>query len=193
MPVRFCHEVLHGGFLLDPHENPTDCGAFERWLRDHRHPDSDFRRQALSEIQLRLRRLALQGWRLGNAGDDAHSTPLRSSAQTRVRGVAHVEAMAIFIAEHFQQPITVNEIAAQVGLHPNYAMTLFKRVVGLPVNAYLTRHRLSHAQALLLNGEQKILAIALDCGFGSLSRFYDAFRSHLGCTPKQYRDRWRRR
>ena len=111
---------------------------------------------------------------------------------TVARGMAHVEAMATYIAAHYHEPIGVTQVAGHVGLHPNYAMALFKRVVGLPVAAYITRHRLSHAQAMLLGSDKKVLAVAMDCGFGSLSSFYDAFRQHLHRTPREYRDELRR-
>ena len=57
-------------------------------------------------------------------------------------------------------------------------MTLFRRVVGVPIKEHITRIRLSHAQMLLSNSDDKILSIAMDSGFGSLSSFYEAFQSH---------------
>lgn len=188
LPVRFCHEVMHGDFLMSLEDDPADRVTFDRWLQDYRRQDETFRRQALDEIHLRLRRMALAGWQLGNS----EHAPVRTASGNLARGISHVEAIATFIAARYHEPICVNDVAEHVGLHPNYAMTLFKRVVGLPIAAYLTRHRLSHAQAMLLNTDKKILAIAMDCGFGSLSRFYEAFRSQLHKTPRQYRDEWQR-
>lgn len=189
LPVRYSHEVLHGGFLLSEEESHFDQLCFDRWLQDSQNEDLSYCRQALDEIELRLRRMALAGWRSATS-DDA---PVRSTTGHLARGIIHVEAMANFIAEHYASTISVSDVAEHIGLHPNYAMTLFKRVVGLSISAYLTRHRLSHAQAMLLNTDKKILTIAMDCGFGSLSRFYEAFRSAIGTTPRQYRDEWRRR
>lgn len=189
LPVRFCHEVMHGGFLLDSEQGTADGAAFDRWLWDYQRRDEGYQRQALDEVQLRLRRMALSGWRLANR----EHAPIRSAGGHPARGMARVEAMATFIAEHYAESIGVNEVAAHVDLHPNYATTLFKQVVGLPIAAYVTRHRLSHAQAMLLDTDRKILAIAMDCGFGSLSRFYEAFHACLDCTPRQYREAWRGR
>ena len=191
LPIRFSHEVMHGGFLLGIAEDATDAPTFERWWQDWQSEDPSFRRLALDEIQLRLRRLALTGWRLGNSAQ----APVRmiTGLGTPARTITHVEAMANFIAEHYIEPIGVDDVAGHIGLHPNYAMALFKRVVGLPVSAYITRHRLSHAQAMLLNTDKTILNIVMDCGFGSQSRFYETFRRRLGLTPRQYREQWRRR
>ncbi len=184
LPTRFRHELMHGGFLMGLDRDASDGDAFERWRRDCESGNPRFRRQALDEIHLRIRRMALTGWRLANT---AHA-PARSGCTTVTRRLANTEAMSSFIAEHYQESIGVKEVSAHVGLHPNYAMTLFKQVVGISICAYLTRHRLSHAQAMLLDTDSKILAIAMECGFGSLSRFYEAFRNHLHTTPSEYRE-----
>jgi len=40
---------------------------------------------------------------------------------------------------------------------------------------------------LLVTTEDLVLNIALSAGFGSLSRFNEAFRRAFGCTPRDYR------
>ena len=50
---------------------------------------------------------------------------------------------------------------------------------------------ISHAQRLLAISDQKVLAIALDSGFGSVSRFNAAFKEACGCSPHQYRAEYR--
>ena len=68
-------------------------------------------------------------------------------------------------------------------------MTLFKRAFGTTVIDYLTRHLISHAQRLLATTGDKVLSIALDSGFGSISRFNAAFKQACGCSPREYRAR----
>ncbi len=184
LPTRFRHEVMHGGFLVTLDRDDSDRATFARWRADFDRREPAFRRQILDEIHLRLRRMALTGWQLANAG--RASTP-RSGYGALTRPLANAEAMASYIAEHYDDAIGVTEVAGHVGLHPNYAMSLFKQAVGISISAYLTRHRLSHAQAMLLDSNDTVASIALDCGFGSLSRFYEAFRTHLRSTPSAYR------
>lgn len=195
LPVRFSHEVMHGNFLVATGEDPGDGAAFSRWLDDYQRGEPQLQRQALDEIQIRLRRLALTGWRNGDRTVSAVRSPSAPGTPQRnpgvARGMVHVEAMATYIAAHYHEPISVVDVADHVGLHPNYAMSLFKRAVGLSIAAYVTRHRLSHAQAMLLDTERKVASVAMDCGFGSLSRFYEAFRTHLHRTPREYRDEMR--
>jgi AraC-like DNA-binding protein len=98
-----------------------------------------------------------------------------------------VEQMACLIAKRYTEPLTVTEISEEVGLHPNYAMGLFKRAFGTTLIDYLVHHRVSHAQRLLATTDDKVVEIAFGSGFNSISRFNEAFRRACGCTPRQYR------
>ena len=100
-----------------------------------------------------------------------------------------VERMACMIAQHYTDRLTAENISREVGLHPNYAMSLFKKSFGTTLIAYLTRHRVSHAQRLLATTEDKIVDVALSSGFMSISRFNEAFRRACGCSPREYRMR----
>ena len=95
--------------------------------------------------------------------------------------------MACFIAQNYTQPLTAETIGQHVGLHPNYAMALFQQTFGTTLIKYVTQHRLSHAQRLLVTTKDLIVNIAFGSGFGSLSRFNEAFRQSFGCTPREYR------
>jgi AraC family transcriptional regulator of adaptative response / methylphosphotriester-DNA alkyltransferase methyltransferase len=43
------------------------------------------------------------------------------------------------------------------------------------------------AKQMLVNTELTIVNIALLCGFGSLSTFYEFFKKQVGLSPKKYR------
>jgi len=65
--------------------------------------------------------------------------------------VAHTAKMTQFIARHFQERIGIPEIAAAAGLHPKYAMGIFKRTYGLSLHHYLLNYRLAHAKNQLIS------------------------------------------
>ncbi len=52
---------------------------------------------------------------------------------------------------------------------------------------HLTFHRIAHAQRLLATTDAKVIDVANESGFPSLSRFYAAFRSVCGQTPNAFR------
>lgn len=136
-----------------------------RWLGDY---DGTALRAMRLEVQAALLRM--------------RSGPARSSGEPDA-----VAAMCRHIAGHYREPLTVAEVAEAVGLHPNYAMRLFRATTGLTVNDTILRHRLGHAQRLLLDSDLSVEVIAADSGFGSPSRFYEAFRTRTGQTPREYR------
>jgi transcriptional regulator GlxA family with amidase domain len=57
----------------------------------------------------------------------------------------------------------------------------------MTLSTYLTRLRVSQAQHLLISTDWEISRIALESGFGSISRFYEAFKAVSGRTLRQYR------
>lgn len=132
------------------------------------------------EIELRLRRLDLTGW-TDRAGADANAVGRRGGQHAKVC------AMAQFLTSHATGPVTAAAVGAVVGLHPNYAMTLFKGALGMTLGEYLTRYRLYLAQSMLLAGGRDVTSIAFDAGFGSVSRFHDAFRRRFGISPHRFR------
>lgn len=69
-------------------------------------------------------------------------------------------------------------------------MALFRRGSGATLHAYLRRQRVTHAQRLLIEGDAKIVDVALACGFQSLSAFYEAFAAEVGETPRAFRRRF---
>jgi AraC-like DNA-binding protein len=100
--------------------------------------------------------------------------------------------MLSFIAQNYTDEITVERVSKSVGLHPNYAMNLFRNTLGTSVLNYVTRLRVSRAQQLLATSDQKVVDVAMSSGFNSLSRFNDAFKEACGFSPRDYRVRCRR-
>ena len=140
------------------------------------------RHASLLEVEARLRRLALSAAASGPRRSRRNSPPVLDQ-----RHSSRAERMACFIAQNYTQPLTAETIGQHVGLHPNYAMSLFQRTFGTTLMRYVTQQRLSHAQRLLLTTRESITNIAFGSGFGSLSRFNEAFRQSFGCTPREYR------
>lgn len=189
LPEHFTRLVLHGHLLLEPDASRAalDAVQFRTWVEDLATSVEERRHAMLLEIEARLRRLALR-------------IPPRPAGPPGKRHAAAVlgagtlncaERMAAFIAQHYTQPLALNDISRAVGLHPNYLISVFRRVFGTTPLEYVLQHRLSHAQRLLATTDELILEIALDSGFGSLSRFNEAFRRAFGCTPRDYRRRHR--
>ena len=193
LPERLVRPLLAAGFIADPAPRSGDLDLLHQWLddlpglREHRATDAAAKEageNTLLEIEARLRRFA-QSLRTETSTETI--TEQGASAAHSDRGLAAVEAMAQFISRNFQNDIGIAEIAEPAHLHPNYAMTLFRRHTGMTLSQYLTLQRVAHAQRLLAATNDPIYEIALGSGFGSVSRFYEAFRQQTGNSPRHFR------
>jgi AraC-like DNA-binding protein len=155
----------------------------------------------LMELEARIRRLAASCTSTDPTSAQGVSTESPAARDGRVPHAAsgdavliphdaagsQAERMLLLIAEHFREPLTGEDVAANVGLNPSYAGTLFRQHVGMGLHDYIAECRLSHAKALLATTSQNILDVALDSGFGSVSQFHAVFKKSCGCTPRAYR------
>jgi AraC-like DNA-binding protein len=173
----FVRKVLAGEVVVDPQSPAWDAELTRRWVLDMDSADPITLRTCELEVEARLRRLA---WKR-----QQKTAPRASEHKAR----RQVEAITAFLAENYKDDISTSDIGQAVSLHPNYAMTLFRRECGMSIWQYLIRLRLSHAQLMLLSTDKTVLAIALESGFGSLARFYAAFTRECGMSPGEFRKR----
>lgn len=188
-PAHFIDAILHARVVLDPEPRTRggDLEMFERWVHDLEEPQPTRRRVAFLEIEARLLRFALA------VPVEIPTGRSRKADQVMIEtgGLNRVEQMACFIAQHYTERLTAEQISQSAGLHPNYAMALFKKALGITLIDCVTQHRVSHAQRLLATTDEKIIEVAMNSGFASLSRFHEAFKKSCGCSPKEYRTRHR--
>ena len=92
-----------------------------------------------------------------------------------------------YIDCHFNEPLTLQEIANLVGISPNYFSRRFKEWNGISLWDYITAKRVEKAVTLILSPEQELsmLEIALQCGFNNTVNFNKAFKKQKGFTPTE--------
>jgi YesN/AraC family two-component response regulator len=95
--------------------------------------------------------------------------------------------MSDYITKNFKINIHTDNIAEIAGLNPCYAATLFRKESGITITDFITMLRVYEAQRLLLTSDMKIIDIAMEAGFGSMSNFYNCFKKVCGKNPKDYR------
>ena len=163
-----------------------DREIFLRWREELLSGDDQIEQIVRDELTARVRRLDREGWR--DLRNLAEASP--HAAGHDADRALHVERMTRFVGERATQNISVQDVADAAGLHPNYAMTVFKRSVGFSINQAIIRNRLDTAQSMLIATELPIARIAFDCGFGSLSRFYEAFKKRFQTSPSDFRGKF---
>lgn len=189
LPEAFMHLLLDGRVLVDPHESSKgDCDMFERWTDDLRLRQPARERIVQLEVEARLLRFADD---LATQDPSLKNRP-KAALVCDPNSADRIRQMLSFIAQNYTDQITVEHIGKSAGLHPNYAMNLFRKTVGTTLVHYVTRLRVSRAQQLLATSTDKIVDVALSSGFNSLSRFNDVFKKASGRSPREYRERCRR-
>jgi AraC-like DNA-binding protein len=176
-------ETLMGGGIIQLTPDCIGLETLERWHQDYRSGNSLRTDLVRAEIGTMFRRAAITGW----------DTLLpawveRAGMRTRTGSpVRYVVRMVRHIVENITDPLSVEDIAKVVGLHPNYATNLFTKVMRISVQKFVTRMRLIRARSLLFDGNLSIANIAFQAGFVSQTQFYEHFRRAYGMTPSQMR------
>lgn len=84
--------------------------------------------------------------------------------------------------------LSLAALATAVGLTPHQLSELLNVHAGKGLARYLREWRVADAKRMLVQEPQaSVLSVGLNCGFGTQSNFYDAFREVEGTTPGQYR------
>ena len=97
------------------------------------------------------------------------------------------EQMMEFIYEHFDEPLTLDEIAASGNISRSQCSKLFKQYSGMSPITFLNHHRLEVSRDMLRSTDESIANIALACGFSDQSYFNRLFLREYACTPLEYR------
>jgi AraC family transcriptional regulator len=101
---------------------------------------------------------------------------------------ARVSRAVRAIEQHPDAALSLSELSREAGLSPYHFLRTFEHLTGLTPHQYVRRARLRHAATRLLTESEKVLDVALDCGFGDVSTFNRAFRAEFGVSPRVFRN-----
>lgn len=92
-----------------------------------------------------------------------------------------------YIREHYQESISLEEIAGNLEITPEYLSTLFNREMGENFSGFLKKFRISHAKRLLKETDKKIYEIASEVGYADPKYFNRVFKEVEGISPGDFR------
>jgi AraC-like DNA-binding protein len=115
---------------------------------------------------------------------------LRRAAQGRDAATIH-QSMR-FMREHSRRPLTVGQVARNVGMSASHFAHRFRAVARQSPMRYLKQLRLHAARDLLLAGDVRVATAADEVGYQSASHFTRDFKLLFGVSPAQYARRFRR-
>ena len=94
-----------------------------------------------------------------------------------------------FISMHYQENISVKDLAREMGYDHRYVTSLIKKGLDTTFRALLNEYRIQNAQYLLATESKNIAEIAYECGYDSLCSFNRNFKEITGTTPKLFRQK----
>lgn len=104
------------------------------------------------------------------------------------RSHRYIVAASKYLRQNFTDPdISLEKIAAQIGVNNSYLSRLFSDAYGKSFNQYLRELRISEAKRLLADNTLLIRDISQATGFLTVQTFMRVFKQSTGITPSEYR------
>lgn len=99
-----------------------------------------------------------------------------------------VQEVLMYMDAHYASDISLDMLAEEVSVSPNYLSHLFKQTTGSSFVDYLTELRMKHAKEMLADLHLTVYEIAIEVGYRSSQYFSRVFKKHTDVTPTQYRN-----
>jgi AraC-like DNA-binding protein len=102
-----------------------------------------------------------------------------------------LKAVMSYIDRNFREAISVENVAAHVGLSSSHLYARFREYLNLTPHQYLIRTRMRAAAHLLVSSDRPIKVIACDVGYVNTESFCRAFKKHYNRTAAAHRKLYR--
>ena len=93
-----------------------------------------------------------------------------------------------YIENHYDKGITIEEIAASLGISRAYLRNVFFEEEGISPQDFLMQVRLKRAKDLLARHDISISESAFSVGYRDVSQFSRMFKKAVGLSPSEYRE-----
>jgi two-component system, response regulator YesN len=105
------------------------------------------------------------------------------------RKISQIRPAINYIDANHDKPMTLAEIARASHLSVSRLAHVFKEQMGITVIDYVTSVRIERAKHLLLATDQSCTEICFEVGYNNQSYFTRTFKTVVGMTPRQFRNR----
>lgn len=111
----------------------------------------------------------------------------RKEVQKRSGAEEYVRKATRYIHENYPSKLTLETVAASVGVTSGYLQKLFREYCNTSVIEYLLRYRMESACKMLAETEHSVQDISVMVGYSDVKNFHYRFKRIFGITPLQYR------
>ncbi|SFG31994.1 AraC family transcriptional regulator [Oribacterium sp. WCC10] len=118
----------------------------------------------------------------------SHSTSdMRLISGKEAKDAERIRMMLSYIDEFYREDINVKILADSAEISESEVMRCFHNMLGTTPIQYVKNYRIRKAAELLKVSDDKIVDIAIECGFQDMSYFAKSFREAKGITPTDFR------
>lgn len=114
-----------------------------------------------------------------------------SSSEKLYNYQKQIKCISKYIYHHISENITLEDLAIELDVTPQYISKLFKERYKKNFKVYLDELRLSRAVFEMIHTNHNLLDISIDCGFPSQHAFINSFKRVYNITPSEYRKKIR--
>ena len=100
---------------------------------------------------------------------------------------AYIEEALRYLESNYPHTVSIQSMAAHLGLDRSYLYRIFKNALGLSPQEYLLDLRIRKACELLQRTDMSVAIISLSVGYEDTLYFSRLFRKKKGTTPTRYR------
>jgi len=126
--------------------------------------------------------------------DDARTLSSSSFAKIGVHSDSRrVQKVQDYINEHYTEEVRLSKLADLAGMTSVSFSRFFKLRTGKNLSDYIIDIRLGYSTRLLVDSTKSVAEICYECGFNNLSNFNRIFKKKKGCSPKDFRENYRKK
>lgn len=110
-----------------------------------------------------------------------HTVPVTDEVKNKQH--YQLRSLLEYIDKHYQQKITLKELAAIANVSPQHLCRLFKNIAGMPPIDYINHLRINEAKRLLQQRHLKVGEVAQIVGFSDSNYFSRLFKKYNHISP----------
>lgn len=120
-------------------------------------------------------------------------TKLVADARETRNFSSYTEQCKAYISQNYHHKIYLEDIAEAIGISQGHLSRIFRQDTGEKIQDYILKFRIKRAANLLKYSDATLSEISDYVCFNSQSYFGSVFKEYMKMTPKQYREKYKRK